>query len=229
MAAVIPRPGKISAEDLESVIFDIVKSENHEMSNTITDHPVEDGVNVSDHVRNNPDKISFVAVISNTPLSQGQQSRAVRQGDFQLTTTAEDRGRIGNMDGLALAAWKKLRTMKEKGVLVTVSTTLQDYESMAIESVSAPRDSKRYDALECTITFKKIRVVKNKLTRNVQQSTDPRAQKKGKAGAQQAKPVEEKRTSTLFKGADAASSEGQNSSNETVKDMSGRIQRNLHN
>ena len=183
--AVIPRPGKIKAEDLEAIVMDAVITETHTLENTITEHPVEKGADVSDHIRPQPDQVTMQCVISNTPLSTAQQSRAVRLGEYTLTTTNVERGQIGDMEGIAASAWKNLKKLRSEGVVMTVSTTLEDYTSMAIKSISAPRSAKNYDALEFTISFKKIVFVENKLTRST--TTNPSAQTKGKAGAQTTK------------------------------------------
>jgi len=52
----------------QTIRFDIVTSEAHEAINEITDHPVEDGVDVSDHVRDELDRVFLVGYVSNTPL-----------------------------------------------------------------------------------------------------------------------------------------------------------------
>ena len=229
--AVIPRPGKIKPEDLEAIVMDAVPEENHDLTNTITDSPVEKGADVTDHIRPDPDQITMKCMISNTPLSTGQQTRAVRRGDFVLNTNQEDRGQVGKMDGLALSGWKKLRKLRDDGAVVTVSTTLGDYTSMAIKSISAPRNAKNYDGLEFTITFRKIVIVENKLTRSTT-TTDPSASNKKKTGAQTTKnglDKDGKPTSAAFAQSDTASQSMQGSSNDTVKATGNAIQGFLHN
>jgi len=49
------------------VTFDAIEAENHESVSEISDHPVETGINVTDHVRPLPDTFSFTGFISNTP------------------------------------------------------------------------------------------------------------------------------------------------------------------
>jgi len=48
--------------------FDVVTSETHEGSSFISEHPVEKGANVSDHVRDELDKVTLEVFISNAPL-----------------------------------------------------------------------------------------------------------------------------------------------------------------
>lgn len=178
---VIARPGKVVADNVV-ITFHAVTDETHSLTNTITDHPVEEGFNISDHSRPNPDQVTFNAVISNTPIDEGQANEAVRSGGFTFQTTQVAAGAIGATDGFAQGEWLKLRQLRDNGTLVKVVSTLGDYDSMAIESISIPRNAKKYDAVYFTIGFKRVRVVQNKLTRNIK-STDKRVGSKKHAGA----------------------------------------------
>jgi hypothetical protein len=51
-----------------SVAVDACVEEVHSYSATITDHPVEEGANVADHRRRNPDKLRVVVVITDHPI-----------------------------------------------------------------------------------------------------------------------------------------------------------------
>jgi len=180
---VIQRGGVITA-DTTTITMHAVVSEQHTLTNTITDHPVETGFNASDHSRPNPDLVTMDCRISNTPLSSGQATEAVKAGAFTIQTTtaaAQAAGAIGATDGYAQGEWAKLRSLRDTGAIVTVATTMGDYDSMAIESLSLPRSAKNYDAIAFSISFKRIRVVQNKLTRGVV-STDKRVGKKKSTG-----------------------------------------------
>lgn len=58
-------------DPFKSISFDIVTSETPVLSNTITEHPVEEGANVADHIRPNLDTLSMEVFVSNTPLTGG--------------------------------------------------------------------------------------------------------------------------------------------------------------
>jgi len=198
--AVIPRPGKISVDDT-SIVMDAVRTETHDLANTITDHPVEEGDNVSDHSRPEPDRVTMTCILTNTPLSTSDQTQKIRRGEYTISSVGQERGAIGDTEGVAMASWKKLKDLRTKGTLVTVATTLGDYTTMGIVTISVPRAAKNYDGLEFTITFKKVRIVKNKLTQSVK-STDPASQRKKKAGAQATKEAEVKPGSLVYNGGD---------------------------
>lgn len=50
------------------ITFDVIESELHELVSEVTDHPVEIGVNISDHVRPLPDRLSLTGYTTNTPI-----------------------------------------------------------------------------------------------------------------------------------------------------------------
>lgn len=60
----------IGTTDLDkSVYFDVVLTERHGFENDITEFAVEDGANITDHVRPNPLTVTLEVVKSNEPIS----------------------------------------------------------------------------------------------------------------------------------------------------------------
>jgi len=77
------------------VTFDVIEAENHESVSEISDHPVEVGINVTDHVRPLPDTFSFTGFISNTPtrynpFTQRGEIRSIKLEDVQYYPTTEE-------------------------------------------------------------------------------------------------------------------------------------------
>lgn len=56
------------ASALGQLEFDVVIAEHHERSTEVTDHSVEQGTAVVDHVRPNPDRLNLEVFVSNTPI-----------------------------------------------------------------------------------------------------------------------------------------------------------------
>lgn len=140
--------------------FDAVPSETHTLSNTVTDHPVESGANVSDHSRPEPIMLALDCVISNTPLTTVQQQRAIRLGTVDFT--AEHALEI--MPGRAQITYEQLEALRRTGALLSVVTTLKVYRNMVIQSLTVPRSAQTSNGLHFTIAFKEIRVVQNRFT-----------------------------------------------------------------
>jgi hypothetical protein len=68
--------------------FDVVTQETHKIINTITEHPVEKGPDVSDHVRAGLDEITLECFVSNAPidpsdLTTGLNDRKSRAAEKQ--------------------------------------------------------------------------------------------------------------------------------------------------
>lgn len=59
-----------NGQDIVSPVFrfDAVLSERHDITSTITEHPVEQGTNIADHVRPDPVVINIQGVITQTPI-----------------------------------------------------------------------------------------------------------------------------------------------------------------
>lgn len=64
--------------------FDVVKSENHEATAEITEHNVEEGFKPTDHIRQNPDRITITGFMSNAPIAvQGETTKPDHGGTYK--------------------------------------------------------------------------------------------------------------------------------------------------
>lgn len=69
--------------------FDVVKNELHEISTLITEHPVEEGANITDHARANLDAIKLDVFVTNAPIDDE---------DHYSEPHTKKRGAIQSMD-----------------------------------------------------------------------------------------------------------------------------------
>lgn len=141
------------------VEVDAVVSEQHTLSNKITDHPVEQGANVSDHSRPDPRRVTLQCVHTNTPLSGADGSDRARE------------------------MWLRFVRLHESPQLIAVDTIRDTYTSMAVESVSTTVDVKSAQAFVFTVVLKQIRVVQNKFVQ-IKPTKDTRGQGNKKKGKQ---------------------------------------------
>lgn len=58
-------------DDSSSLIvsFDLTISEGHEATAEVTEHPVETGSNISDHIRTNPESLNLELYVTDTPIT----------------------------------------------------------------------------------------------------------------------------------------------------------------
>lgn len=193
---------KRRATKVDTIDIDSCLDETHTLTNTVTDHPVEKGSNITDHSRPDPDTVTLRCFVSNTPLSESQQKTAsnatpaipgfsgiIAQGRVQRTSN------IGAIDGRGEDAYKKLLKLRNDGSLITVVTTLRTYtksstQGMMITSITIPRTTKNYDGIEFSITLKQVRIVTNRSTQQ-QRPEDKRAGEKEKKGSKTAKKADD--------------------------------------
>src|SRR5882724_5093042 len=153
-----------STVPIVTVAFDAVVSESHEGGNTVTAHPVEEGPDISDHSRPDPDELTLAVIISNTPINPTQQQRAAQALSIP---PAQANDGVKMQPGYAESCVQKLWDLKDSGTLVTAITQLRSYTTMMITHISVPRDSKTFNSATFTLVMRKIRIVKNKLTKQV--------------------------------------------------------------
>jgi hypothetical protein len=56
-------------KSIGELVVDAIIRENHQFSAQITEHPVEDGSSIGDHVYNLPITLDLDCIISNTPMT----------------------------------------------------------------------------------------------------------------------------------------------------------------
>ena len=134
--------------------IDAVVAEHFAFPAKVTEHPVEQGSNVTDNIRAEADKWNLECIVTNSPLPPFA-------GDAQ--TRAED----------AIAT---LRSWQSQGALLSIPTTLGLLTSMAVANVSGTRDAKTggqpasagpgsgTGGVRFTLSVTNIRIVQNKLT-----------------------------------------------------------------
>ena len=131
------------------VQFDCSVSETHKDEALITEHPVEEGSTMSDHIVKLPESVTLVGMVSNTPIVY-LASLTAKSPVTTDTTKPSDR---------VQAAYEKLLELQSKGLVVTVVTTLRTYKNMGLKVLSAVRDAENGNVLNCTIELKQVPVV----------------------------------------------------------------------
>ena len=170
--------------------LDCTINEGHNLENEITDSPVELGATVTDHVRNLPRVLVLEGIVSDTPdtLTLGallgsiagatgsviaSQSGAVGS---QVATGVAGAAAVGLGVGLSAFfgsatrskdAWRTLRLLWRLRERFNVTTTLETYRNMVVQSVSVPRSAGQSNALFFTATLRKIEFASTSLAVNL--------------------------------------------------------------
>lgn len=175
--------------------IDCTVTETHTATSTVTEHPVESGAKITDHIRPDPVQLSITGIVSDTPIGSRQVQRSIAVGGASVQVTQQEPPT--STTGYGRAAWAKLDAIRTAAKPVKVVTRDKTYENMALVSLSVPKESKTGGALNFTAQFKQVRIVYNRTTRVVVAKA-PKAHKKQDTGKQPTAAVEpEKPRSTL--------------------------------
>ncbi|MCG8433494.1 MAG: hypothetical protein MJA83_05640 [Gammaproteobacteria bacterium] len=116
-----------------AIEFDASVNEDHEAENDVTEFPVEEGADITDHIRPRPESITINGIVSNTPLT---------------LLPIEPRR--------AEEAYDKLKTIKDTGQLVSIVTSLRRYDNMAITSLSVVRNAQNGNVVNATVRLREV-------------------------------------------------------------------------
>lgn len=122
--------------DGESIVFDADFNEQPTHAGELTDHPVEEGVDISDHFQRMPDELSMTAYVTNSPL----QGTVVRNRDYQ--------------------AYLRLLEILDAGEPVTIIGRLRPYNNMVLTSMVPTFEPDDSQAISFDLTFREVVVVR---------------------------------------------------------------------
>lgn len=174
--------------------FDATLQETTSLESDVTEHPVERGLNVTDHVREKPVKIVIDVLQTDFPLQNTGDTAAYADNSNgnngvsvgnEAATTDKQSFDLSNKQGAQrrhIQAVQKLDGLRIAGTLIEVLTKYGPYKNMLIQHIELPRDSKYLDAAPMKITLKQIRTVE--LTTVLAERPKPvQAKKKKDTGA----------------------------------------------
>lgn len=136
------------------IAVDASVSEQHILEGEVTDHPVEEGSDITDHYRVKPRGVQINGVITNTPLATGFPAQTLINSVKALKaggTPVKD-------------AWSTVKGYFSDGTLITISTSLDDYPNIVLTSFKATRDSKNGQNLNFSCVARQLRIVTTEIT-----------------------------------------------------------------
>jgi len=119
-----------------AVELDASINETHNSTAEVTSHPVEDGADITDHVRVKPETLSITGVVTNHPLIFLASLR-------ESPTRAEE-------------AYGKLRDILIARERISVITSLRQYENMVLTSMQTNRDVNTGNIINVTLNFQEV-------------------------------------------------------------------------
>lgn len=126
---------------INGIEFDALLNENRNHSSEVPDYAVESGFSVSDNISIKPMELEITANLTNTPV----------------TWDSHGTGRVESI----VAQLENLYHSKQ---LVTVITSTDVYENMAITMLSVPKDENNKTSRDIRMTLKEVTIVSAQTT-----------------------------------------------------------------
>lgn len=143
------------------ISLDLILTESHSLNAAVTQHPVQDGSTISDHITILPRSGTMRVLVSNFSLSTAEGDEKAEWREIYEQGEAAQK----NLPNRAADAWEKLKDLVKKRELVKVVTSLEVYEDVALTRVETARDGETGDALEIDIDYEQVTKVKLKETK----------------------------------------------------------------
>lgn len=145
---------RLTRADGRSLTFDGVASISFSTSNRVTDHPVENGATISDHIQPLPDEVTVVGLVSESPLSwqsaRGGEAhvaaaiRFLQESRRELLTLSGPR--IGTLSNLALTRFPyEVTAMRGLSLQVGLRRVTVAEAGSVVISVSDPVNTESAD------------------------------------------------------------------------------------
>lgn len=142
-------------KSLKYMPFHLFISEKHKLSFHVSDHPLQDGSTISDHVHRDLREVTIEGMFTNHPLKPLEKVNKVTFKDTYATK--EEKNSLSNTALEKFEALKRLANRKEP---VRIVCSLEIYPKMIITSVEYERDSKSGSSIRFTMTLREIQTVK---------------------------------------------------------------------
>ena len=148
-----------------AVELDLILDESHSKNAQVTENPLQEGRAVSDGIYLELREGSLTGLVSNHSIKHSVPP------DRQTAEGLLDKAENYQLENRAKQAWEDLKSLMDSKQLVTIVTSLEVYDNVAITSIETERDGDTGDALEIKVGFKQVQKVQlreDKVTAQVQ-------------------------------------------------------------
>lgn len=121
-----------------SIEIDAFTEEDHSRTSSITRYPLEDGAQASDHIVNDPERVTITGIVSSAKLIS-----------FGFDIVANR----------AINAFRELNDLMDRKELVTIVTGLKVYSDMHIEDFQSLRNRRNGGALSFSMALQAAKIV----------------------------------------------------------------------
>ena len=140
-----------------SVELDLILDEDHSKSAQVTENPLQDGRAISDGIFLELQDGSLTGLVTNHSVKRAE-ARA-KQLELQDSETLMAEAKNYQLENRAKQAWVDLKAVMDAKQPVTIVTSLEVYDDVAITNISTERNGDSGDALEIKVSFRQILTV----------------------------------------------------------------------
>ena len=137
-------PSLIDPAKIGTIEVDILVEQENKLESEVTEHPVEDGFPVADHVIRKPLKVSMVVGITKSPVTWLD--------------------RLGSADDKIDSAIAAFEEIYKNAQPITIATPTDVWDNMVMTSAAFPRNTENKNLIRVPCEFTQIRKVKVKTT-----------------------------------------------------------------
>lgn len=140
-----------------SVELDLILDEDHSKSAQVTENPLQDGRAISDGIFLELQEGSLTGLVTNHSVKIAEER--AKQLDLQTSEALLDEAENYKLENRAKQAWIDLKAVMNAKQPVTIVTSLEVYDNVAITNISTERNGDSGDALEIKVSFRQILTV----------------------------------------------------------------------
>ena len=140
-----------------SVELDLILDEDHSKSAQVTENPLQDGRAISDGIFLELQEGSLTGLVTNHSVKLAEER--AKQLDLQDSETLMSEAENYQLENRAKQAWIDLKAVMDAKQPVTIVTSLEVYDNVAITNISTERNGDSGDALEIKVSFRQILTV----------------------------------------------------------------------
>jgi len=140
-----------------SVELDLILDEDHSKSAQVTENPLQDGRAISDGIFLELQEGSLTGLVTNHSVKIAE--KRAKQLELQDSETLMSEAENYQLENRAKQAWVDLKAVMDAKQPVTIVTSLEVYDNVAITNISTERNGDSGDALEIKVSFRQILTV----------------------------------------------------------------------
>lgn len=169
----------------DGVFFDATLSISHARSAEVTNYPVEEGSDISDHRRKGPATVTITGLLANVPSGLFAQLEQFTQAPIWDSTRARE-------------AFAKLLQVYESEEFCSLSTGIELYENGVLTDLAIDDKPENGDAILFSATWREIRVARSETVAIEEEAARPPKASPADAGTKATPPAPEADVSGLL-------------------------------